>query len=88
VTPQDLKVVEGIGPKIEEVLQAHGIVNYAHLAKVAPSKIRLLLDAAGPQFQVANPETWPEQAALLRDGKLQELKEYQNFLVGGTTPGK
>ncbi len=79
----DLKKVEGIGPKIEGLLNADGIRTFAKLAATNPQHIAGLLSAAGPRFQIHNPETWPQQAALARDGKWDELKALQKGLVGG-----
>ena len=79
----DLKIVEGIGPKIEELLHADGIRTFAKLAATNPQHIASLLHAAGPRFQIHNPETWPQQAALARDGQWDELKALQKSLIGG-----
>lgn len=79
----DLKKVEGIGPKIEGLLNGDGIRTFAKLAATHPQHIADLLSAAGPRFQIHNPETWPQQAALARDGKWDELKDLQKGLVGG-----
>ncbi|MPR32174.1 hypothetical protein [Salmonirosea aquatica] len=79
----NLKLVEGIGPKIEGLLNADGIKTFAKLAATNPQHIAGLLSAAGPRFQIHDPETWPQQAALARDGKWEELKELQEKLVGG-----
>lgn len=79
----DLKIVEGIGPKIEELLHADGIRTFARLAATSSQHIASLLHTAGPRFQIHNPETWPQQAALARDGKWDELKALQERLLGG-----
>lgn len=79
----DLKLVEGIGPRIEELLKADGIRTFARLAATSPPHIASLLSAAGPRFQIHDPATWPQQAALARDGKWDELKALQDRLVGG-----
>ena len=79
----DLKLIEGVGPKIEELLNADGIRTFAKLAATNSQHIATLLDTAGPRFQIHNPETWPEQAALARDGKWDELKILQERLTGG-----
>ena len=79
----DLKIVEGIGPKIEELCHAAGIFTFAELALTNPSKIKEILEAAGPRFQMHDPSTWPEQAALARDGKWDELKKWQDELNKG-----
>lgn len=79
----DLKVVEGIGPKIEDLLKADGIKNWADLAAASVERIQGILDAAGDNFRMANPGTWPRQAAMAAAGQWVELKAYQNELQGG-----
>lgn len=81
--PTDLKVVEGIGPKIEGLLKAAGINSWSELAGSPVSKIQEILSAAGDRYRLADPKTWPKQAELAAAGKWTELKEYQDFLNGG-----
>ncbi|MBI1223668.1 MAG: hypothetical protein GC192_00400 [Bacteroidetes bacterium] len=86
--PDDLKIVEGIGPKIEELCNQIGIWTFAALAATPVEKLEEMLDAAGPRFRIAKPDTWPRQAELAAAGKWDELKEYQDFLSGGRNPGE
>lgn len=79
----DLTKIEGIGPKIAELLQNSGIDSYAKLADTKPQDIKTILDAAGKRYQMHDPATWPQQAALARDGKTVELKKLQDELKGG-----
>ncbi len=79
----DLKIVEGIGPKIEELFNNAGIYTFAELADTSAEKMKAILDAAGPRFQIHNPATWADQAALARDGKWDELKKWQDELYKG-----
>ncbi len=79
----DLKLIEGIGPKIAETLTAAGIVNFADLAASTTEKIKEILDASEGNFNAADASTWPEQAQLAADGKMDELKELQDKLKGG-----
>ena len=81
--PDDLKVVEGIGPKIEELLNQSGIYTFAQLAATPSTRIKEILDAAGPRFQIHDPSTWSQQSALARDGKWEELKKWQDELNKG-----
>lgn len=81
--PDNLKLVEGIGPKIESLLHASGILTFAKLAAADPAQLSSLLKAGGPRFQVHDPGTWPQQAALARDGQWEKLKLLQNELNGG-----
>ena len=79
----DLKIVEGIGPKIEELFHAADINTWQSLATADPERLSQILKDAGPRFQMHNPETWPNQARLAAEGKWQELEQYQDLLDGG-----
>jgi large subunit ribosomal protein L21 len=76
----DLKKVEGIGPKIAETLIAAGISTFAELAKTKPAKIsEIIADVRGNHVT----DTWPAQAKLAAEGKWDELKKWQDELDGG-----
>ena len=79
----DLKIVEGIGPKIETLLKEGGISTWAELAAASEDRLKEILDAAGPRYQIHDPSTWPAQAKFAAEGKWDELKEYQDVLIGG-----
>ena len=79
----DLKIVEGIGPKIEELFNNEGIYTFAQLADTTAVRMKEILDAAGSRFQIHNPATWADQSALARDGKWDELKKWQDELYKG-----
>ncbi len=81
--PDDLKKIEGIGPKIAEILNSNGIKTFSELAAVEADKIREYLKEAGGRFASHNPETWPAQAKLAAEGKWDELKKWQDELDGG-----
>ncbi|MEM6379319.1 MAG: 50S ribosomal protein L27 [Bacteroidota bacterium] len=83
IKPDDLKVVEGIGPKIEGLLQEAGINNWNDLANAPTEKVQEVLDAAGPRYRMHDPATWAKQAQLCVDAKWDELVEYQDRLKGG-----
>jgi len=76
----DLKKIEGIGPKIAETLTAAGIATFADLAKSTPAAISEII--AGVRGNHVT-DTWPEQAQLAADGKWDELKTWQDELDGG-----
>ena len=86
--PDDLKVVEGIGPKTELLLKDNGINNWAELAATSIDKLKSIIDAAGSRFRLLDPNTWPEQARLATNGNWKELEEYQDYLQGGKDLGK
>ena len=79
----DLKIVEGIGPKIEELLHAAGIKTWAALAGTSETLLVQMLDDAGPRFQMHNPATWPEQARMADASEWAALEKYQEELKGG-----
>jgi len=74
----DLKIVEGIGPKIEQLLYAERIYTWDDLSKTEVSFIQAILDKAGPNYKVHNPESWPFQAKLAVENKWDELKKWQD----------
>ncbi|WP_346883241.1 50S ribosomal protein L21 [uncultured Algibacter sp.] len=76
----DLKKVEGIGPKIASTLADAGITTFAELAKTDAAKIsEIIADVRGNHVT----DTWPAQAKLAADGKWDELKKWQDELDGG-----
>ncbi|MFC5047994.1 50S ribosomal protein L21 [Aquimarina hainanensis] len=79
----DLKKIEGIGPKIAELFNNAGIVTFADLAGTEVEKLKEILVAAGSRYASKVPDTWPKQAGLAAEGKWDELKELQDRLDGG-----
>ena len=79
--PDDLRKIEGIGPKIQTTLQAAGIQTYAQLAAKKPADLKQILVDAG--IRLGNPTTWPEQAALAAAEDWDQLKTLQRTLKGG-----
>ncbi len=79
--PDDLRRIEGIGPKIAGVLLEAGIHSYAQLAAMSAEQIREVLTAGG--VRVAKPDTWPEQASLAANEDWQGLEALQGQLKGG-----
>ena len=65
----DLKVVEGVGPKIAELCSGIGITTWRGLADADVADLRSMLADAGSRYQVHDPTTWPAQAACLADGR-------------------
>ncbi len=76
----DLTVIEGIGPAMQEILIEHGIHSYAKLATADPALLRDMLADLGLKY--INPDSWPEQARMAAAGKwdqLEEVKRNTNF---------
>lgn len=83
IKTDDLKKIEGIGPKIAGLLNEGGINTFADLAKANEKQIADVLQAAGARFRLAKHDTWQEQAQLAADGKMDALKKLQEELKGG-----
>ncbi|HUN93436.1 MAG TPA: DUF4332 domain-containing protein [Burkholderiaceae bacterium] len=80
----DLAIVEGIGPKIADVLRAQGIRTFEQLAATPVARLHEILEAAGPRFKIANrPDTWPRQSDLCAKGQWEALRAYQDQLTDG-----
>lgn len=71
----DLKVIEGIGPKIESLCHGIGIRTWHDLATTEVSLLKTMLDDAGPRFRTHDPSTWPQQAGLLATGRWSDFRE-------------
>ncbi len=83
----DLKVVEGISPKIEELCHGKDIRTWWGLANTDVAVLRGMLDEAGPRFQMHDPGSWPEQGGLLAHGQWAEFKALTDRLQAGRDSG-
>jgi len=83
VKPDDLKKIEGIGPKIGELLVNNGIPTFEALANTDVEKIKEILAEAGSRYKMHDPTSWPIQSRLAADGKWDELKVWQDEHDGG-----
>ncbi len=79
--PDDLTKLEGIGPKVSQVLAGAGITTFAQLANADKAKVEEALKAAG--LQMMDPSGWIEQAALAAKGDWDALSKLQDELKGG-----
>jgi predicted flap endonuclease-1-like 5' DNA nuclease len=84
IARDDLKIVEGIGEKIESILKGRGINTWLKLSKANDVEIKeILLAEGGSKYNLHEPRTWPGQALLAYEGKWTELKKYQDELNAG-----
>ncbi len=79
--PDDLTILEGIGPKVNKILQAQGISTFAQLADTKADQLKTILEENSLQFM--NPASWPQQAKLAAEGKMDELQVLMDNLKGG-----
>jgi predicted flap endonuclease-1-like 5' DNA nuclease len=77
----DLAVIDGIGPKIEELFREHGVTKFSQVAVMSVPQLQAILDAGGPHFKLANPATWAQQAQLILDNKWGDLKKLHDELA-------
>lgn len=77
----DLRRIEGIGPKVNQLLHEAGIRTYQQLADSSEADLKRILREAN--LYMINPETWPEQAQIAAEGDWERLKALQEELKGG-----
>ena len=78
VKENDLKIVEGIGPKIEQLFHSHGINTWKALAEVSVAKCQEVLDSGGDRYRIHDPSSWPMQAKMAYEGMWKELVKWQD----------
>lgn len=78
IKQDDLKVVEGIGPKIEEMFRAAGIKTWKALSETSVASCQEVLDGGGDRFKVHDPASWPMQAKMCYENKWVELFKWQD----------
>jgi len=79
----DLKKIEGVGPKAAEAMVDSGLDTFAKVAKAKPEDIATILSDASSRLAHLVTDTWPKQAKLAADGKWDELEKLQDRLDGG-----
>ncbi|APQ19391.1 hypothetical protein A9200_14220 [Maribacter hydrothermalis] len=79
----DLKKIEGVGPKIASILTEKGYGTFEKLSKASVKSLEDILKAAGPRYTMHKPGTWPKQAKLAAAGDWDKLKTLQEKLDGG-----
>lgn len=79
----DLEILQGIEPKIAELLRNHGIYTFAELARATPAQIQSIVGRAESCGQYASPETWLAQAELASRNLWLPLKLLQSSLAVG-----
>ena len=61
----DLKKLEGVGPKLAEVLAEGGFTTFATIAAASVEDIQKVLEAAGSRYASKDPAPWIKQAKEL-----------------------
>uniref|UniRef100_UPI0032164678 helix-hairpin-helix domain-containing protein n=1 Tax=uncultured Draconibacterium sp. TaxID=1573823 RepID=UPI0032164678 len=61
----DLTKLDGVGPKLAEILNAAGLNSYADVAGTSVEKFKEILEAAGSRYASKDPQPWIDQAKEL-----------------------
>ncbi|WP_281541637.1 hypothetical protein [Maribacter aestuarii] len=77
IKQDDLKVIEGIGPKIEGMFKDSGIKTWKALSDASVADCQKVLDTGGKRYQIHDPASWPMQAKMCYEGKWAELFKWQ-----------
>lgn len=83
ISENDLTIIEGIGPKIEELFKKAGIGTWKDLSETTVEKCQEILSEAGTSYKAHDPTSWPLQAEMAYSGKWEELKKWQDDMLGG-----
>jgi large subunit ribosomal protein L21 len=70
--PDDLRRIQGIGPKTSSVLMDAGITTFSQLAATPVEELREIV-ASGGLGALVDPSSWPEQA------RLAEAEDWEAF---------
>ncbi|MBT8235397.1 MAG: hypothetical protein KJO04_04325 [Bacteroidia bacterium] len=74
----DLKVIEGIGPKIEGLFNNEGITTWGGLADLNVARCREIIMTGGDRYRLHDPASWPMQARMCAEGKWKDLARWQD----------
>ena len=77
----NLTLIEGIGPVIQKVLYDNNITTFKKISQTPAYKIKEILDAN--DLRQHSPKTWPKQAELAHNNRWDELRKWQDELMGG-----
>lgn len=81
--PDDLTVIEGIGPKYNEMLHNAGVRTFVQLGAAPRERLVEIFQAAGYTRIPGSVDTWAEQAAYVIRGDMDGLRAYQATLNAG-----
>ena len=78
IKQDDLKIVEGIGPKIEGLFHNFDIKTWEALSEVTVDKCQEVLNSGGERYRIHDPSSWPMQAKMAYEGKWKDLVKWQD----------
>lgn len=80
--PDDLTLIEGVGPYYRDLLHEIGVDTFAKLAQLSAEEIENRIVEAGGR-RSASMKTWAEQAKYAAAGDFDGLEEFKSNLTGG-----
>lgn len=83
IKENDLTIIEGIGPKIQQLFHNNGVRSWKSLADCSVAECQTILDSGGDAYKIHVPGTWPKQARMAYDGEWKKLLDWQDVLKGG-----
>jgi predicted flap endonuclease-1-like 5' DNA nuclease len=83
IKENDLTLVEGIGPKIQELFHNHDVKTWKALGECSVDKCQTVLKSGGDRYKIHKPGTWPKQAKMAAEGRWADLLKWQDELDGG-----
>lgn len=83
IKQDDLKIVEGIGPKIEGLFHNFDIKTWKVLSEASVKKCQEVLDSGGERYRMHDPKSWPRQAKMAYKGEWKKLAKWQDEHKGG-----
>jgi len=78
IKQDDLKLIEGIGPKIEGMFKDYDIKTWKALSEASLQDCQKILDTGGTRYKIHDPASWPMQAKMCYEGKWTELVKWQD----------
>ncbi|WP_234414682.1 hypothetical protein [Muricauda brasiliensis] len=77
INENDLKLIEGIGPKIEELFHNFNIKTWKDLSETSVDKCHEVLNSGGRRYRIHDPASWPMQAKMAYEGHWEQLYIWQ-----------
>jgi predicted flap endonuclease-1-like 5' DNA nuclease len=82
ITPDDLLLIKGVGPRLARTLMEMGITNYAQIAAWSPDDIMAVDARLGVFSGRIMRDNWVEQARLLDAGDIAGFEEKFGAIIG------
>ena len=74
----NLQIIEGIGPKMNAVLNENGITSWSVLADASLDQLKGILNKYGDKYKIIDPSDWAAQAGYAAKGDWDGLMKYQS----------